>query len=174
MLKLLEKYSVPLIISAWVLMMGVMSVNVIVSEALIEQEGATYEIVGIASTEALNSYDMIVEGRAFDDDIIKFNDGGYIPLLLNHTAKINSIIGKVTFLESSSEGILFRAIITADKTNQKVIDLIQGGYLIGVSIGFIPGRMENNHIVDLTLREISLVVLAADPGAHIISIRELK
>jgi HK97 family phage prohead protease len=139
-----------------------------------------YEIVGVCSTPVAVR-GLTVRTSALLTDQIKLRMGlKPIPLMLDHEYKVNKIIGKVTALELGFGKTLFKAEIIANRANQAVIQMIKDGTLTDVSMGFrvtdidlaLDGRTGTANEIDLL--EISLVFAGADPGAHIISIKEVE
>jgi HK97 family phage prohead protease len=103
-----------------------------------------------------------------------------LPLLWQH--QITEPIGQVVEVHEDARGLWFRAEIAATRRAHDATALIDSGALSECSIGFLPRRVrfeersrnaENRPvrvIEQLDLIEISLVTLAANPDARLLTI----
>ena len=88
----------------------------------------------------------------------------------------NDIIGVVTEMEESDEGLLIRAKISETVLGNETLNLVKDGAIRSFSVGFIPVKDEkkDNTIIrkKVNLKEISLVAFPAYDKAEVLSVRE--
>lgn len=130
-----------------------------------------YEIIGLATSNQLNDRGYRTSPRAFIRDANQLLNGQtQIPLLRDHNASTEDVIGNVISLEPTSEGLLFKAKIVDSPDNHELIEKIKRGELVGISVGFVPIKRDGSLMVAGDLLEISVVAIGADPGARILYI----
>jgi len=88
------------------------------------------------------------------------------------------IIGRVTEMEESEEGLLIRAKISETTLGNETLNLVKDGAIRSFSVGFIPviDEKENKTIVrkKVDLKEVSLVAFPAYENASVTEVREVK
>jgi HK97 family phage major capsid protein/HK97 family phage prohead protease len=133
-------------------------------------------IEGIASTDALDDYDTILEPKGAQYTTP-------LPLLWQHRG--DSPVGQVLELETTAKRITFRARIAKilepgilKDEPDRAWQAVKHGLVPGVSVGFVPietagGTSQSDPIrfVKWVLRELSLVTLPANTEATITAIR---
>ena len=120
-------------------------------------------IEGYASTDAVDSYNEIVEPEAFRETMAQFEE---FPVVLFMHRFYDMPVGKVISWEIRTRGLWVEVEIS--KTADKIWDLIQDDYLKAFSIGFNYGTVESTDgdgpdiIKKLILLEISVVNIPAN------------
>ena len=88
----------------------------------------------------------------------------------------NDIIGVVTEMEESDEGLLIRAKISETVLGNETLNLVKDGAIRSFSVGFIPVTdvKKDNTIIrkKVNLKEVSLVAFPAYDKAEVLSVRE--
>ena len=88
----------------------------------------------------------------------------------------SDIIGVVTEMEESDEGLLIRAKISETVLGNETLNLVKDGAIRSFSVGFIPVKDEkkDNTIIrkKVDLKEVSLVAFPAYDKAEVLSVRE--
>ena len=86
------------------------------------------------------------------------------------------IIGVVTAMEESDEGLLIRAKISETVLGNETLNLVKDGAIRSFSVGFIPviDEKKDNTIIrkKVNLKEVSLVAFPAYDKAEVLSVRE--
>ena len=88
----------------------------------------------------------------------------------------NEIIGIVTQMEESDEGLLIRAKISETVLGNETLNLVKDGAIRSFSVGFIPvtDETKGKTIIrkKVNLKEVSLVAFPAYDKAEVLSVRE--
>lgn len=88
----------------------------------------------------------------------------------------NEIIGRVTEMEESDEGLLIRAKISDTTLGNETLELVKDGAIRSFSVGFIPvvDEKKEKTIVrkKVDLKEVSLVAFPAYENAAVLAVRE--
>lgn len=133
----------------------------------VEEVNGDRFIEGYASTDAVDSYNEIIEPQAFAKGLPRFLK--YPVLLLNHM-RTHLPIGKVVLVEIRERGLWVRAQIS--KTADDIWSLIQEGILKGFSVGCGKGilkepdpRIPGSPGIwkEVQLLEVSVVDIPANP-----------
>lgn len=86
------------------------------------------------------------------------------------------IIGLVTKMEDSEDGLLIRAKISETSLGNETLNLVKDGAIRSFSVGFIPviDEKKDNTIIrkKVDLKEVSLVAFPAYEKAEVLSVRE--
>ena len=86
------------------------------------------------------------------------------------------IIGLVTKMEDSEEGLIIRAKISETSLGNETLNLVKDGAIRSFSVGFIPviDEKKDNTIIrkKVDLKEVSLVAFPAYEKAEVLSVRE--
>lgn len=107
------------------------------------------------------------DGRTILPNAFKDSDGMIVPVVWNHQhQEIQHVLGKA-LLESRPEGIY--AYGTFNNTDNGVVarELVKDGDIKSLSICAKPIRQQAAAVVHGVIRELSLVLAGANPGAHI-------
>lgn len=148
--------------------------DAIVNKAWESADGKRY-IEGYASTRMMDSYDDIIEPKAFESSKeLFFKYGG--PLLYGHggwDGLMSMPAGKVLpeYFTIDNIGLRIRAEIAHNSVGDDVWELIKLGVLKSFSVGFSIRKFEVDEtieppvrtITDLRLYEISVVTIPANP-----------
>jgi HK97 family phage prohead protease len=124
------------------------------------------QISGYASTQTIDRDGEYFVSGAWNTAISKFMAGNPI-LLIDHSQRIENIIGQVTLLEERDKGLYMEASITNDPAFSSLRFRIKEGLINAVSVS---GRWsyDGPAIKQVTdLYEISLVAVPANPDALI-------
>jgi HK97 family phage prohead protease len=88
----------------------------------------------------------------------------------------NEIIGVVTEMQDSDQGLLIRAKISETNLGNETLALVKDGAIRSFSVGFIPkeNRTEGNTTIrtKVDLKEVSLVPFPAYDNAAVLAVRE--
>jgi HK97 family phage prohead protease len=88
----------------------------------------------------------------------------------------NEIIGKVTEMAESDEGLLIKAKISSTTLGDETLELVKDGAIRSFSVGFIPvvDEKKEKTIVrkKVDLKEVSLVAFPAYESAAVLAVRE--
>jgi len=135
------------------------------------------EVEGYANVfDVKDAFDTIWEHGVFKKSIR--DHGDRIRFLWAHDTHIP--LGKLSVTREDQKGLYFRAKVSDTTAGRDIMTLVRDGAVSDVSVGFKPVRVvederdpENGplHILEVDLREISLVSLGAVPGAEIKSFR---
>lgn len=97
-----------------------------------------------------------------------------VKLFRDHT----EIIGRVTEMEESDEGLMIRAKISETILGNETLNLVKDGAIRSFSVGFIPviDEKKEKTIVrkKVDLKEVSLVAFPAYENASVTEVREVK
>lgn len=135
------------------------------------------EISGLASVfgslvNAAAGPTVIEHGAWLETSIEDFDR---VKLLRQHVS--DRVIGKVTFLDETLDGLAFRARIADVLDGKETLELIRAGVLSAISVGFDVGDafIDDNgirHITKAELWEISVVTWGADHQARITEVNQ--
>jgi len=103
-----------------------------------------------------------------------FDTTADVKLFRDHT----DVIGRVTEMEESDEGLVVRAKISETSLGNETLNLVKDGAIRSFSVGFIPviDEKKEKTIIrkKVDLKEISLVVFPAYENASVTEVREVK
>lgn len=103
-----------------------------------------------------------------------FDTTADVKLFRDHT----EIIGRVTEMEESDEGLIIRAKISETILGNETLNLVKDGAIRSFSVGFIPviDEKKEKTIVrkKVDLKEVSLVAFPAYENASVTEVREVK
>ena len=107
------------------------------------------------------------DGRIIDAGAFEHNDGKIVPLVWNHDHNNpKNIIGKA-LLEHRDDGVYAYAQLNDTELGQDVKKIVEHGDITNLSIFANRLKEINKHVKHGEIREVSLVVAGANPGAHI-------
>lgn len=111
------------------------------------------------------------DGRIIRKDAFKANDGGRVPLVWNHEHNSpDNVLGHAV-LENRKEGVYAYCTFNDSETGQNAKQLVQHGDVCALSI--YANRLkqangpEGRDVLHGQIREVSLVLAGANPGAFI-------
>lgn len=125
-----------------------------------------YDFSGWATRANLKCSD----GRTIMKDAFAHNDGQIVPLVWNHQhSDLNSVIGHA-LLENRKEGVYAYGKFNETETGQTARLLVKHGDVNSLSIYANQLKQNMSNVIHGNIREVSLVLAGANPGAHIDSV----
>ena len=110
------------------------------------------------------------DGRTIMKDAFKDNDGQKVPLVWNHQHNDpNEVLGHA-LLENREEGVYAYCKFNNTESGQTAKELVHNGDVDKLSIYANKLKSEMNNVIHGVIREVSLVLAGANPGAYIDSI----
>ena len=125
-----------------------------------------YDFSGWATRNDLKCSD----GRIIRKDAFKHNDGQKVPLVWNHNhSDPNEILGHA-LLENRDEGVYAYCKFNDTESGKTAKLLVQHGDVSALSIYANKLKQQGSNVIHGAIREVSLVLAGANPGASIDSI----
>lgn len=122
-----------------------------------------YDFSGWATKANLKCSD----GRTIMKDAFKHNDGQTVPLVWNHQHNDpNNILGHA-LLENKEEGVYAYCTFNDTESGRAAKQLVQHGDISALSIYANQLQEKMSHVLHGNIREVSLVLAGANPGASI-------
>ena len=110
------------------------------------------------------------DGRIIAKDAFKDNDGQKVPLVWNHQHNDpNEVLGHA-LLENRDEGVYAYCTFNDTETGKTAKLLVQHGDVNALSIYANKLKQQGPHVIHGAIREVSLVLAGANPGAFIDSV----
>lgn len=110
------------------------------------------------------------DGRIIRRDAFKHNDGGTVPLVWNHQHNDpNEVLGHA-LLENRDEGVYAYCTFNDTESGRTAKLLVQHGDVSALSIYANQLKQQGANVIHGAIREVSLVLAGANPGAFIDSI----
>lgn len=107
------------------------------------------------------------DGRTILPDAFKHCDGRTVPLVWNHQHdSVDNVLGRVK-LENRGNGVYGYASFNNTEQGDVARELVQHGDVTALSIYANGLRESNKAVLHGEIREVSLVLAGANPGAHI-------
>lgn len=107
------------------------------------------------------------DGRTIRRNAFKDNDGQTVPLVWNHNHNDpDSVLGHA-LLENRDEGVYAYCSFNNTKEGQRVRELVEHGDVRSLSIYANKLKQIGNDVIHGSIRELSLVLAGANPGAYI-------
>lgn len=107
------------------------------------------------------------DGRTIMKDAFKHNDGQTVPLIFNHGHNSpNDVLGHA-LLENRDEGVYAYCKFNDTESGQTAKLLVQHGDVKALSIYANQLKQNLNYVTHGNIREVSLVLAGANPGAFI-------
>lgn len=126
----------------------------------------TFDFCGWATRNDLKCSD----GRVIRRDAFKHNDGQKVPLVWNHQhTDPNEVLGHA-LLENRDEGVYAYCNFNETESGQTAKLLVQHGDITGLSIYANQLQQQGPNVMHGNIRELSLVLASANPGAFIESV----
>ena len=122
-----------------------------------------YDFCGWATKNDLRCSD----GRTIRRDAFKDNDGGRVPLVWNHQHNdANNVLGHAD-LKNRTEGVYAYCKFNDTESGETAKKLVQHGDVVALSIYANQLKQQGGNVLHGTIREVSLVLAGANPGAYI-------
>ena len=127
---------------------------------------SNYDFTGWATRNNLKCSD----GRTIMKDAFKDNDGQTVPLVWNHQHNDASNVLGHALLENRNEGVYAYCTLNDTEAGKTAKELIQHGDVSALSIYANKLKQQGGNVLHGAIREVSLVLAGANPGAFIDSI----
>ena len=128
--------------------------------------GEKYDFMGWATRNNLRCTD----GRVIMKDAFKDNNGHRVPLVWNHQHNDpNNILGHAD-LENREEGVYAYCKFNDTATGQNAKMIVEHGDVTALSIFANGLKQQGSNVLHGAIREVSLVLAGANPGAFIESV----
>lgn len=125
-----------------------------------------YDFSGWATRANLKCSD----GRTIMKDAFKHNDGQTVPLVFNHSHNSPFDVLGHALLENRDEGVYAYCTFNDSESGQTAKLLVQHGDVKALSIYANQLKQNMNYVSHGNIREVSLVLAGANPGAFIDSV----
>ena len=128
--------------------------------------GKSYDFSGWATKNNLRCTD----GRIIRQDAFKHNDGATVPLVWNHQHNDpHNVLGHA-LLENRKDGVYAYCTLNDTEQGRNVKELIKHGDVVSLSIYANKLRQNGGDVLHGDIKELSVVLAGANPGAFIDSI----
>lgn len=122
-----------------------------------------YDFSGWATVHGLKCSD----GRIIHKDAFKENDGKTVPLVWNHDHQdVDKVLGHA-LLENRDKGVYAYCSLNETERGKNAKELIKHGDVCSLSIYANRLVQKGSDVTHGTIREVSLVLAGANPGAYI-------
>lgn len=125
-----------------------------------------YDFSGWATRANLKCSD----GRTIMKDAFKENDGAKVPLVWNHQHNDPLNVLGHALLENRDEGVYAYCAFNDTESGQEAKKLVEHGDVTALSIYANKLKQQGGNVLHGAIREVSLVLAGANPGAYIDSI----
>ena len=125
-----------------------------------------YDFSGWATRNNLRCSD----GRVIMKDAFKHNDGQTVPLVWNHQHNMPENVLGHALLENRDEGVYAYCSFNDTESGQAAKGLVQHGDVVQLSIYANQLKQRGSDVLHGAIREVSLVLAGANPGAFIDSV----
>lgn len=122
-----------------------------------------YDFSGWATKNNLKCSD----GRTILKDAFKDNDGQKVPLVWNHQHNDPDNVLGHALLENRDEGVYAYCAFNDTESGQQAKKLVEHGDVVSLSIYANKLKQHGGNVVHGEIREVSLVLAGANPGAFI-------
>ena len=130
--------------------------------------GKKYDFSGWATKANL----LCSDGRIIRKDAFAHHDGQTVPLFWNHSHNRPEEVLGHALLEARDEGVYAYCSFNDTEAGQTAKLLVQHGDINQLSIWANKLKQQGNNVIHGMIREVSLVVAGANPGAFIDTILE--
>ena len=127
---------------------------------------SNYDFCGWATRNNLKCSD----GRTIMKDAFKDNDGQTVPLVWNHQHNESFNVLGHALLENRSEGVYAYCTFNDTDAGRNAKMLVNNGDITSLSIYANQLRQQGSNVLHGAIREVSLVLAGANPGAFIESV----
>ena len=110
------------------------------------------------------------DGRTIMKDAFKENDGQKVPLVWNHQHDDPSEVLGHAILENRDDGVYAYCKFNDTESGQQAKALVKNGDVDKLSIYANKLKSQMNNVIHGCIREVSLVLAGANPGAYIDSV----
>ncbi len=108
------------------------------------------------------------DGRTILHDAFKENDGATVPLVWNHDHQDQESVLGHAVLENRNEGVYAYCSFNETEKGKHAKELVQHGDIVALSIYANQLKQNSNkEVIHGNIREVSLVLAGANPGAYI-------
>lgn len=122
-----------------------------------------YDFSGWATRNDLRCSD----GRTIRKNAFAHCDGMTVPLVYNHRHNdVEEVLGHCV-LENRDEGVYTYGYFNSTKNGQNAKEMVQHGDIVALSIYANQLKQNGNDVLHGAIREVSLVLAGANPGAYI-------
>lgn len=128
--------------------------------------GNNYDFSGWATRANLKCSD----GRTILKDAFKHNDGQTVPLVWNHVHNDPFNVLGHALLENRDEGVYAYCTFNDTESGRAAKECVEHGDVTALSIYANKLKQDRGFVIHGAIREVSLVLAGANPGAHIDSI----
>lgn len=128
--------------------------------------GKDYDFSGWATRANLRCSD----GRTIMPDAFKANDGQTVPLVWNHKHSDPQEVLGHAYLENKGDGVYAYCKFNDTDTGQTAKKLVEHGDVNALSIYANQLKQKMSNVIHGNIREVSLVLAGANPGAFIESV----
>jgi len=125
-----------------------------------------YDFSGWATKNGLKCSD----GRTIMPDAFLHNDGQTVPLVWNHQHNDHMNILGHALLENRKEGVYAYCVFNPTESGQNAKQLVEHGDVSALSIYANQLKQQGGNVLHGAIKEVSLVLAGANPGAFIDSI----
>ena len=130
--------------------------------------GATYDFCGWATRNDLKCSD----GRTIRRDAFRENDGQVVPLVWNHQHnEVGNVLGHA-LLKNVPEGVIAYGTFNDTEMGRDAKELVRHGDITHLSIFANKLKQNGGDVIHGSIKEVSLVLAGANPGASIIEVIE--
>lgn len=110
------------------------------------------------------------DGRIIRQDAFKHNDGKKVPLVWNHNHNDPLNVLGHALLENREEGVYTYCKFNNTEAGKAAKELVHNGDITALSIYANQLKQQGSNVVHGAIREVSLVIAGANPGASIQSV----
>lgn len=125
-----------------------------------------YDFSGWATRNDLKCSD----GRVIRKDAFKHNDGQVVPMVWNHQHNDSTNILGHALLENREEGVYAYCTFNETESGKNAKLLVEHGDIVALSIHANQLKQQGPNVMHGEIREVSLVLAGANPGAFIDSV----
>jgi len=128
--------------------------------------GKTYDFSGWATKNDL----LCTDGRIIRKDAFKVNNGTKVPLVWNHQHNsVKDVLGHA-ILENRNEGVYAYCSFNDSDAGEEAKKVVKHGDVVSLSIWANALEQQGSDVLHGVIREVSLVLAGANPGAFIESV----
>ena len=110
------------------------------------------------------------DGRVIMKDAFKHCDGQKVPLVWNHQHKSQDEVLGHALLENREEGVYAYCTFNETESGKTAKELVRHGDIVALSIYANNLKQNGSNVIHGAIREVSLVLAGANPGAFIESV----
>lgn len=107
------------------------------------------------------------DGRTIRKDAFKHQDGAKVPLVWNHEYSDPSNVLGHAYLENREDGVYVYGVFNGTPNGRDAKEQVLHGDITALSIHANQLRQSGGDVLHGMIREVSLVLAGANPGAHI-------